>query len=207
MYYLKAEGMNVLDDTQCSLQIPFSLVCGLCWGCSLAATGYGQRSFLRNRHLSRRHLSPRRLPFWILVRPLGLKLPLVRIHCQGEYEVRFYVPVHTGRRPEVYQHLRPLPHTLGKLLWLVLQHGCSGIPSEAREGDLMNRLPPPRWSAPHSMEPETLKPEGSQWFTSFLHGLLASCVQEDRVRHGNCYHVTHLRDGDQYEAGGIQLVR
>ena len=57
------------------------------------------------------------------------------------------------------------------------------------------------------MEPETLKPEGSQGFTSFLHDLLASHIQEDGMRHRNWYHVAHLRDGDQYEAGGIQLVR
>ena len=57
------------------------------------------------------------------------------------------------------------------------------------------------------MEPETPKPEGSQGFASFLHDLLASHVQEDGMQHRNWYHVTHLRDGDQYEAGGIQLVR
>ena len=57
------------------------------------------------------------------------------------------------------------------------------------------------------MEPETPKPEGSQGFTSFLHDLLASHVQEDGMQHRNWYHVAHLRDGDQYEAGGIQLVR
>ena len=85
---------------------------------------------------------PPRLPFWILVSPLGLKPPLVCIHRQGEYEVRFYVPVLIGRRPEAYRHLRTLPHALRKLLWLVLQHGCGGIPSEARKGDLTNRLPP-----------------------------------------------------------------
>ena len=56
------------------------------------------------------------------------------------------------------------------------------------------------------MEPETSKPEGSQGFTSFLHDLLASDVQEDGMWHRNWYHVTHLQDGDQYEAGGIQLV-
>ena len=27
------------------------------------------------------------------------------------------------------------------------------------------------------------------------------------MRHRDWYHITHLRDGDQYEAGGIQLVR
>ena len=84
-------------------------------------------------------------------------------------------PVLTGRRPERYHHLRPLPHALRKLLRLILQHGCGGIPSEARKGDLMNRLLP-RWPAPHSMEPETPKPKGSQWFTSFLHDLLASHI-------------------------------
>ena len=134
--------MNAFNDAERSLQIPFPLVCGLHWGCSLAATGYGQRSFLRNCRLSRRHFSPCRLPFWILVSPLGLKLPLVCIHLQGESEVRFYVSVLLGRRPEAYHHLRPLPHALGKLLRLILQHGCGGIPPEVRKGDLMNRLPP-----------------------------------------------------------------
>ena len=57
------------------------------------------------------------------------------------------------------------------------------------------------------MEPETSKPEGSQGFASFFHGLLASHVQEDGMRHRNSYHVAHLRGGDQYEVGGIQLVR
>ena len=37
----------------------------------------------------------------------------------------------------------------------------------------------PRWLAPHSMEPETPKPKGSQWFASFLHDLLACHVYED----------------------------
>ena len=58
VYYLEAEGMNALNDTQCSLQIPFSLVCGLSWGRSLATTGSGQGSFFGNRRLSRRCLSP-----------------------------------------------------------------------------------------------------------------------------------------------------
>ena len=198
--------MNVLDDAESNLQISFSLACGLCWGHSLAAPCFNLRSLLWNRRLFWRCLSSRRLPLWILFCPLGLKPPLVRIHRQGEYEVRFYVPVCTGRRPEVYQHLRPLQQTLGKLLWLILQHGCGGIPSEMRKSDLTNRLPPRR-PAPHSMEPETSKPEGSQGFASFLHDLLASHVQEDRMRHHNWYHIAHLRDGDQYEAGGIQLVR
>ena len=57
------------------------------------------------------------------------------------------------------------------------------------------------------MEPETPKPKGSQWFTSFLHDLLASDVQEDGVRHHGWHNFAHLRDGDQYEVGGIQLVR
>ena len=56
------------------------------------------------------------------------------------------------------------------------------------------------------MEPETPKPEGSQGFTSFLHDLLASYVQEDGMWHRNLYHIAHLQDRDQYEAGGIQLV-
>ena len=140
--YLEAEGMNAFDNAEHSLQIPFSLVCGLCWGRSFAATGHSLRSLLQNRHLFWRCLSSRRLPFWILFHPLGLTPPLVCIHCQGEYEVRFYVPVLTGRRPEVYRHLWPLQQTLGKLLWLILQHGCGGIPSETRKSNLMNRLPP-----------------------------------------------------------------
>ena len=100
------------------------------------------RSLLWNRCLFWRRLSSCRLPFWILFRPLGLTSLLVCIHHQGEYEVRFYVPVHMGRRPEVYRHLRPLQQTLGKLLQLILQHGCGGVPSETRKSDLMNRLPP-----------------------------------------------------------------
>ena len=198
--------MNALDDTQCGLQIPFPLACGCHWGCSFAATSYGQGGLFGNRHLSRRCLSPHRFLFWILVSPLGLESPLVCIHGQGEYEVGLYVPVLIGRRPEAYRYIRPLLHALRKLLQLVLQHGCGGIPSEVRKGDLMSRLPP-GWPAPHSMEPETPKPKGSQWFTSFLHDLLASHVQEDRVWHRDWHHFAHLRDGDQYEAGGIQLVR
>ena len=197
--------MNALDGTQCGLQILLSLVCGLRWGCSFAATSYGQGISLGNRCLSGRHLSPRRLPSWILGSPLGLKPPSVCIHRYGEYEVRLYVPVPIGRRPERYRHLRPLPHALRKLFQLILQHGCSDLPPEVREGDLMNRLLP-RWPAPHSMEPETPKPEGSQWFSSFLHDLLACHVQEDGVRLHDWHHLARLRDGDQYEAGGIQLV-
>ena len=190
VYYLEAEGMNALDGTQCGLQILFSLACGLRWGCSLAATGYGQGSSFRNSCLPRRCLSPRRLPSWILTSPLGLKPPSVCIH-QGEYEVGIYVPVLLGRRPERYHYLRPLPHALRKLLWLVLQHGCGGIPLEVRKGDLTNRLLP-RWPAPHSMEPETPKPKGSQWFASFLHDLLTCHVQEDRVRCHDWHHLAHL---------------
>ena len=197
--------MNVLDSTQCGLQIFLSLACGLHWGCSLAASGYGQGSSLRNRHLSGRLHSPCRLLFWILGSPLGFKPPSECIRHYGEYEVRLYVPVTTGRRPEKYFHLRPLPHALRKLLWLILQHGCGNILSEVREGDLMNRLLS-RWPAPHSMEPETPKPEGSQWFSSSLHGLLACHIQEDGVWLRDWHHLAHLRDGDQYEAGGIQLV-
>ena len=75
-----------------------------------------------------------------------------------------------------------------------------------RKSDLMNRLPS-RQPVPHSMEPETSEPEGSQGFTSSFHGLLGCQVQEDGMRHRNWYHVAHLRDSDQYEAEGIQLVR
>ena len=197
--------MNALDGTQCGLQILLSLACGLCWGRSLAATGYGQGSSLRNRCLSGRHLSPCRLPSWILGSPLGLKPLSVCIHHYGEYEVGLYVPVPTGGRPERYCHLRPLPHALRQLLQLILQHGCGDLSPEVREGDLMNRLLP-RWLAPRSTEPATQKPEGSQWFSSFLHDLLACHVQEDGVRLLNWHHLTRLRDGDQYEAGRIQLV-
>ena len=152
--------MNALNDTQRGLQIPFSLVCGLRWGRSLAATGHGLRSLLRNWHLFWRCLSSRGLLFWILFHPFGLTPLLVRLHCQGEHEVGFYVPVLLGRRPEGYQHLRPLLHALGNLLRLILQHGCSGISSETRKGNLTNRLPP-RQPAPHRMEPETLKQGGA----------------------------------------------
>ena len=57
------------------------------------------------------------------------------------------------------------------------------------------------------MEPETSEPEGSQGFASSFHGLLGCHIKEDGMRHRNWYHVTHLRYSDQYEAGGIQLVR
>ena len=167
--------MNALDGTQGGLRILFSLACGLRWGCSLAATCYGSGSPFGNGHLPRRCLSPRRLPFWTLASPLGLEPPLVCIHRQGECEVGLYVPVPTGRRPERYRYLRPLPHALGKLLQLILQHGCSDVSSESRKGDLMNWLLS-RWLAPHSMEPETPKPKGSQWFAGFLHDLLACHV-------------------------------
>ena len=180
-----------LDGTQYDLQILFPLACGLQWGHSLAATGCGHGSPFGNRCLPRRCLSPRRLPFWILTSPLGLKPPSICIHRQGEHEVKLYVPVLTGRRPERYRHLRPLLHALRKLLRLVLQHGCGGIPSEAREGNLTNRLHP-RWPDPHGMEPEILKPKGSQWFSSFLHDLLAPHIQEDGVRLHDWHQLAHL---------------
>ena len=164
--------MNAFHDAEGDLQISFPLVCGLCWEHSSAVTSHSLKSLSQNRRLFWRRLSSRGLPFWILFCPFGLTPLFVRLHCHGEHEVGFYVPVLTGGRPEGYRHFRPLPHTLGKPLRLVLQHGCGGLPLEARKGDLMNRLPP-RWPAPHSMEPETPKPEGSQWFTSFVHGLLA----------------------------------
>ena len=197
--------MNALDGTQCDLQILFPLACGLRWGHSPAATGCGHGSPFGNRHLPRRLLSPHRLPFWIWGSPLGLKPPSVCIHRYGEYEVGLYVPVQTGRRPEGYRNLGPLPHALSKLLQLIHQHGCGDLPPEAREGDLMNRFLP-RWPAPHGMEPETTKPEGSQWFPSFFHDLLACHVQEDRVRLRDWHHLARLQNGDQYQADGIQLV-
>ena len=134
--------MNAFDNAERGLQISFSLVCGLLWGRSFAATSNSLRSLLWDRHLFWRCLSSCRLSFWILFRSFGLTPLFVCLHCQGEYEVEFYVPVHTRRRPEVYRHLRPLQHTLGKLLQLVLQHGCGGVPSEMRKSDLMKRLPP-----------------------------------------------------------------
>ena len=146
------------------------------------------------------------LPFWILFCPLGLTPPLVRIYCQGEYEVGVDVSVLTGRRLEVYRHLRPLQQTLGELLLLVLQHGCGGLPSETGKSDLMNQVPS-RWPVPHSMEPETSEVEGSHRFTSSFHGLLGCHVQKDRMLHCNWYHIAHLQDSDQYEVGGTQLVR
>ena len=153
------------------------------------------QSPLRSRRLSGRLLSPCRLLFLILASPLGLTPLSVGIHRYGEYEVRLYVPVPTGRRSERYRHLRSLLHALRKLLWLILQHGCCGLPLEARESDLMNGLLP-RWPAPHSMEPETLKAVGSQWLSSFLNGLLVYYIQKDGVRQCIRHHLAHLRDGD-----------
>ena len=89
---------------------------------------------------------------------------------------------------------------------LVLQHGCGGLPSEMGKSDLMKGLPS-RWLVPHSMEPETLEGEGSHGFTSSFHGLLGCHIQKDGMLCCNWYHVAHLRDSDQYEVGGIQLVR
>ena len=106
----------------------------------------------------------------------------------------------------VYRHLRPLQQTLGKLLLLVLQHGCGGLPSEMGKSDLMNWVPS-RQPVPCSMEPETSEAEGSQGFTSSFHCLLGCHIQEDGMLHRNWYHVAHLQDSDQYEVGGIQLVR
>ena len=183
--------MNAFDDAECSLQISFSLVCGLCWGHSLAATCHNLRSPLWSRGLFWRYLSSCRLPFWILFHPLGLTPPLVRIYCQGEYEVPVDVPVHIGRRPEVYRHLRPLQQTLGKILLLILQHGCGGLPLEMGKSDLMKGVPSRR-PVPHSMEPETSEAEGSQGFTSSFHGLLGCHVQEDWMLCRNWYHVAHL---------------
>ena len=69
----------------------------------------------------------------------------------------------------------------------------------------MNRVPS-RWPVPHSMEPETAEGEGSHGFASSFHGLLSCHVQKDGMLRHNWYHVTHLRDSDQYKAGGTQLV-
>ena len=131
----------------------------------------------RSRCLLWRPLCSRRLSFWILFRPLGLTPPLVRIYCQGEYKVQFDVPVVTGRRPEVYRHLKPLQQTLGKLLWLILQHGCGGLTLEMGKGDLTNRVPSRR-PVPHGMEPETSEGEGSHGFTSFCYDLLSCHIQK-----------------------------
>ena len=84
--------------------------------------------------LSGRHLSPCRLPSWILGSPLSLKPPSVCIHRYGEYEVGL---VQTRRRPERYRHLRLLPHAWRKLLRLIHQHGCGDLPpgGEGRQSD------------------------------------------------------------------------
>ena len=66
---------------------------------------------------------------------------------------------------------------------------------------------PSRWPVPHSMEPETSEVEGSQGFASSFHGLLGCHIQKDGMLCHNWYHVAHHQDSDQYEVGGIQLVR
>ena len=75
-----------------------------------------------------------------------------------------------------------------------------------RKSNLTNQVPS-RWPVSYSMEPEALEGEGSQGFTSSFHGLLGCYVQKDGMLHRNWYHIAHLRDSDQYEVGGIQLVR
>ena len=104
-----------------------------------------------------------------------------------------------------HNHLRPLQQTLGKLLLLVLQHGCDGLPLETGKSNLMNQVPS-RQLVPHSMEPETSEGEGSHGFASSFHGLIGCHIQKDGMLHCNWYHITHLRDSDQYEVGGTQLV-
>ena len=74
-----------------------------------------------------------------------------------------------------------------------------------RKSDLTNRVPS-SWPVPHSMEPETSEGEGSHRFASSFHGLLGCHVQKDGMLPRNWYHVAHLRDSDQYEARGTQLV-
>ena len=168
-------------------------------------THHNLRSLPGSRCLLWRPLCSQRLPFWILFCLLGLTPLLVLIYCQGEYEVRVNVSVVAGRRPEVYRHLRPLQQTLGKLLLLVLQHGCSGLTLEMGKSNLMNRVPSRR-PVPHSVEPETSEGEGSHGFTSSFHGLLSCHAQKDGMLQRNWYHVTHLRDSDKYEVGGTQPV-
>ena len=69
----------------------------------------------------------------------------------------------------------------------------------------MDRIPS-RWLVPYSMEPEASEGEGSQGSASSFHGLLGCHIQKYGMLHCNWYHVTHLRDSDQYEMGEIQLV-
>ena len=126
MYGLEMDGVDVFKNVEGGLQGSLPLVCGLCWGCSFAATRHNLRSLPGSRCLLWRPLCSCRLPFWILFRMLGLTPLPVLIYCQGEYEVRDDVPVVAGRWPEVY-HLRPLHQTLGKLLLLILQHGCGDL--------------------------------------------------------------------------------
>ena len=181
----------MFENAERGLQGSFPLVCGLRWGRSLASTHHNLRSLLWSRHLFWRCLSSRRLPFWILFCPLGLMPSLVHIYCQGEYEVRVDVPVLTGRRPEVYRHLRPLQYTLGKLLLLILQHGCGGLPSEMGKSDLTNGVPS-RQPVPHTMEPDTSEGEGSHGFTGSFHGLLGCHIQKNGMLCRDWYHIAHL---------------
>ena len=84
-----------------------------------------------------------------------------------------------GGWPEVYRHLRSLHQILGKLLWLVLQHGCGGLTLKMGNSDLTDRVLP-RWPVPHRMEPETPEGVGRHGLTSAHNSVLSGHIQQDR---------------------------
>ena len=127
MHGLEAYGVDVFENFVCGIQGSRPLVCGFCWECSSAATHHNLRSLPGSRCLLWRPLCSHRLSFWILFRMLGLMPLPVRIYCLGEYEVQDDVPAVVRGWTKVYRHLRPLHQTLGKLLLLVLQHGCGSL--------------------------------------------------------------------------------
>ena len=127
MYGLDMEGVDVFKNVECGLQCSLPLVCGLCGECSFAATHHNLRSLPGSRCLLGRYLCSCRPSFQVSVHAFGLMPLPVHIYCHEEYEVRDDVPVVAGGLPKVYFHLRPLHQTLGKLLLLVLQHGCCGF--------------------------------------------------------------------------------
>ena len=127
MHGLETDGVNVFQNFACSLHGSLLLVSGLCWEHSSAATYHNLTSLPRSRCFLWRHFCSLRLSFQVLLHAFGLTPLPEHIYCQGEYEVRDDVPVVARGWPEFYHHLRPLHQTLGKLLWLLFQHGCGGL--------------------------------------------------------------------------------